>query len=186
MLKQIIDNSCTDKNTVHSYLELYELILRHKKFTASDVLEIGKQNNCGSIKMWHEYFLSANVFALYSAKENEVHNDIKNKERIKIYNDIDPYDLNFFYKNFSNNKFDLVLDDGPHTLNSMIAFITLYSKVLKTDGILIIEDIQSWDWVDFLKKVVPDELKQFVFVFDLRANKNRYDDIVFVINKNWT
>ena len=184
MLKHIIDNSCSDKNTVHSYLELYELILRHKKFTASDVLEIGKLN-AGAIKMWHEYFPSSNVFALYSLKEHEISADIKNKDRIKIFSEIDPYDLNFFYKNFADNRFDMVLDDGPHTLDSMITFITLYSKVLKDDGILIIEDIQSWDWIDFLKKVVPDDLKPYVFVFDLRANKNRYDDIVFVINKSW-
>jgi SAM-dependent methyltransferase len=184
MLKQIIDNNRTDKNTVHSYLELYELLFRHKKYTASDVLEIGIHKG-GSIKLWHDYFINSNVHALDSLKIDEVWDEIKNKDRIKLYTHVDAYDLNFFYKTFNDKTFDLVLDDGPHTLDSMIAFITLYSKVLKEDGILVIEDIQSWDWVDFLKKVVPDELKQFVFVFDLRANKNRYDDILFVINKSW-
>ena len=76
-----------------------------------------------------------------------------------------------------------MLDDGPHSLESMIKFIELYSQIMTDDGILIIEDIQSWDWINMLKEHVPDDLKQFIKVYDLRENKNRYDDIVFTINK---
>jgi hypothetical protein len=52
------------------------------------------------------------------------------------------------------------------------------------DGILIIEDVQSWDWIDILKNAVPENLKQFIKTYDLRPNKNRYDDIVFTIDKS--
>ena len=52
------------------------------------------------------------------------------------------------------------------------------------DGILIIEDVQSWDWIDILKTEVPEHLQQFIKVYDLRPNKNRYDDIVFTIDKS--
>ena len=53
------------------------------------------------------------------------------------------------------------------------------------DGrIPIIEDVQSWDWIDTLKNEVPENLKQFIKVYDLRKNKNRYDDIVFTIDKS--
>jgi len=51
------------------------------------------------------------------------------------------------------------------------------------DGILIIEDVQSWDWINILTCVVPEELKKFIKTYDLRDNKNRYDDIVFTIDK---
>jgi hypothetical protein len=184
MFKTLIDNNRTDKNTIHSYLDLYELILRHKKYTATDVLEVGIWNG-GSIKLWHDYFVNANVYGLDIMKLDNVWDEVKNKDRIKLFTEINAYDTNVFNEKFSDKKFDFVLDDGPHTLESMITFITLYSKILKEDGILIIEDVQSWEWVNALKLIVPDELKKFVFVFDLRANKNRYDDIVFVINKNW-
>ena len=50
--------------------------------------------------------------------------------------------------------------------------------------VLILEDIQSWDWIDIIKAEIPQELQQFVSTFDLRPNKNRYDDIVLVINKS--
>lgn len=52
------------------------------------------------------------------------------------------------------------------------------------DGILIIEDVQSWDWIDILKNEVPEHLKPFIKYYDLRSNKNRYDDIVFTIDKS--
>jgi hypothetical protein len=77
-----------------------------------------------------------------------------------------------------------MLDDGPHTLESMIIFIKLYSQLMTDDGILIIEDVQSWDWIELLKNEVPENLQKFIKTYDLRSNKNRYDDIVFVIDKN--
>jgi hypothetical protein len=51
------------------------------------------------------------------------------------------------------------------------------------DGILMIEDVQSEGWIDILKENVPDHLKPYVKVYDLRQNKGRYDDIVFTIDK---
>ena len=77
-----------------------------------------------------------------------------------------------------------MLDDGPHTLDSMKRFITLYSQLMKEDGILIIEDVQDWEWIEILKNEVSDHLKQYIKVYDLRNVKGRYDDIVFTIDKS--
>ena len=68
----------------------------------------------------------------------------------------------------------------------MIKFITFYSGLLTNDGILVIEDIQSYDWIELLIGAVPNELKQYIKVYDLRKIKQRYDDIVFVIDKTST
>ena len=97
----------------------------------------------------------------------------------------DAYDEVSFKEKFlnSNIKFDLILDDGPHTLQSMKTFITLYSQILTDNGILIIEDVQHLCWLDILKNITPEHLKQYIQVYDLRKNKNRWDDIVFSINK---
>ncbi len=48
-LYSLIDNSKTDKNTVHSYLETYELLFNSKRKSAKNILEIGVQDG-GSIK----------------------------------------------------------------------------------------------------------------------------------------
>jgi hypothetical protein len=52
------------------------------------------------------------------------------------------------------------------------------------NGILIIEDVQSWDWIKILTNIVPFHLRKFIKVYDLRENKDRYDDIVFTIDKS--
>jgi hypothetical protein len=183
-LEQIVDNSRTDKNTVHSYLQLYQNLLVCKKETAKNVLEIGICNG-GSIKLWSDFFINAKVFGLDIMNINNVWDVIKNNENIILYTSIDAYNKDFVDNHFikQNIKFDFMLDDGPHSLESMKQFIKLYSQLMTDDGILIIEDVQSFDWIDTLKDEVPAHLKQFIKVYDLRKNKNRYDDIVFTIDK---
>lgn len=184
-LVEIVDNSRTDKNTLHSYLVLYQRLLISKKDTAKNVLEIGIYNG-GSIKLWHDFFINATVYGLDIMHINNVWDGIKNNDKIILHTSNNAYDDNFFKSQFldKNIKFDFMLDDGPHTLDSMIKFITLYSQIMTSDGILIIEDVQSWDWIDVLKNHVPQDMKQFIKVYDLRPNKGRYDDIVFTIDKS--
>ena len=183
-LESIADNSRTDKNTVHSYLPLYQQLLIGKKETARNVLEVGIYKG-GSIKMWSDFFINANVHGLDIMHINDVWEGIKNKEKIVLHTSTNAYNPYFFNSHFlhTNTKFDFMLDDGPHTLESMQQFIQLYSQIMTEDGILIIEDVQSWDWIDILRNEVPEHLKQFIKVYDLRANKGRYDDIVFTIDK---
>jgi hypothetical protein len=184
-LLQLVDNGRTDKNTVHSYLDLYQQLLFSKKTSAKNVLEVGILNG-GSIKLWNDFFINATVYGLDIININRVWENIKNNNNIILHTETDAYNEDFFNTTFLNRgiKFDMLLDDGPHTLDSMKQFIKLYSQVMTDDGILIIEDVQSIDWIETLTNEVPSHLKQFVRVYDLRPNKNRYDDIVFVINKS--
>jgi glutaredoxin-related protein len=189
-LLELIDNSLTDKNTTHSYIELYQELLYSKKETAKNVLEVGigdfKEKNGGSLKLWRDFFTNATVYGLDVLSIDRVIDELKNDLRVVLYMSTDAYDENIFKNIFLNKniKFDFMLDDGPHSLESMKQFIKLYSQIMTDDGILIIEDIQSFDWIPILINEVPENLKQFVKVYDLRPNKNRYDDIVFTINKS--
>mgnify|MGYP006093049613 CR=1 FL=1 len=189
-LEEIVNNSKTDKNTTHSYLQLYQKLLISKKETAKNVLEVGigdfEEKNGGSIKLWRDFFTNATIYALDILPIDRVMNELLNDDRVILYTSSDAYDNKFFTTHFLNKniKCDFMLDDGPHTLESMKQFIKLYSQIMTDDGILIIEDVQSWDWIDTLKNEVPENLKQFIKVYDLRQNKNRYDDIVFTIDKS--
>lgn len=184
-----INGFFTDKNTAHSYLPLYEEILSSKKNSAKNVLEIGigdfNMKNGGSILMWRNYFLGAKIHAVDRLHISRVYDKLVRDPQVELYTSVDGYNDEFVENTFVKNgtKFDFMLDDGPHTLESMKKFIQLYSGLLEDDGILMIEDIQSWDWIEELEKVVPESLKCFVHSYDLRKNKNRYDDIVFSIIK---
>jgi len=186
-LEEIVDNSRTDKNTRHSYLPLYDQLLISKKEKARNVLEVGIDVG-GSIKMWHDYFTNATVYGLDIIHIDTVWHELKNNARITLYTSSDAYNHEFFNTHFlqKNMKFDFMLDDGPHSLESMVTFIKLYSQIMTDDGILIIEDVQSWDWIDILKSAVPEKLRPFIKTYDLRPIKNRYDDIVFTIDRSNT
>jgi hypothetical protein len=142
-LEKIVDNSRTDKNTAHSYLPLYQKLLISKKETAKNVLEIGIFKG-GSIKLWNDFFTNATVYGLDIMNIENVWEGIKNNKKIILYTSTDAYNHDFFIKNFLNKniKFDFMVDDGPHTLESMKQFIKLYSQIMTDDGILMIEDIQ--------------------------------------------
>lgn len=189
-LFELIDNFNTDKNTYHSYLDLYESLLCKKKETAKNILEIGvgdfEEKNGGSVKLWRDYFTNANIYALDILPIERVIDELLNNERIFLYMSTDAYNEAFFVNQFLSKKkrFDILLDDGPHTLESMIIFIKLYSQLMTDDGILIIEDVAHWDWIDILTNATPEHLKPFIKSYDLIHIKGRYDDIVFTIDKS--
>ena len=183
-LIELVDNSRTDKNTTHSYLDLYEKLLFSKKETAKNILEVGIFDG-GSIKLWHDYFQNATIYGLDIKKISDMWDGIKNNKRIYLGR-FDAYDEKFFKTQLLNKniKFDMMLDDGPHTLESMKKFIELYSQIMADDGILIIEDIPEWEWIEILTNETPTNLRRFINSYDLRDVKNRYDDIVFTIDKS--
>jgi len=132
------------------------------------------------------FFTNATIYGLDILPIDFVMDELLNDDRVILYTSTDAYNNDFFntYLLNKNLKCDFILDDGPHTLESMKQCIKLYSNIMTDDGILIIEDVQSWDWIDILKNEVPEHLKQFIKIYDLRPIKNRYDDIVFTIDKS--
>lgn len=181
-LTQLVNSEKTDKNTVHSYLPLYEALLKNKKNTCKNVIEVGVAEG-GSIKLWHDYFPNATIYGCDIRDESFFWNQIKNNNRIKLFPSTNAYDP-LFINQIKDVQFDFALDDGPHTLDTMIQFINMYLPLMKEDGILIIEDIPDINWLDTLSSIVPQEYKHNIKTYDLRGNKNRYDEIVFVIDKS--
>lgn len=163
----------TDKNDTHDYINgFYEAGLLPYKEKALDVLEIGI-NYGASLKMWREYFINAKIYGV----------DIQDRVRPE-YRDIKNVEYMFgdaYSEEILNNdlKFDVMIDDGPHTLQSQRDFIKKYHSKLKKDSIMIIEDIADIMYIPILKDEVPDGFK--TEVVDLRKNKNRYDDLMLII-----
>jgi len=178
-LSSIVDNILTDKNTRHSYLELYESIMHKNKFTAKNILEIGIDVG-GSMKLWNDYFINATIYGL---DINESPNFLNKYPRINTFK-INAYTIdsvNYFVE--KDIKFDFIIDDGPHTLESMIFTLIHYSKLLTPQGVLIIEDIQSIEWAYLFEKIT-NKYKENTHIYDLRENKGRYDDIVFTFTNS--
>jgi len=184
-LVDLVDNSKTDKNTLHSYLNTYEELFSSRKEFNNNILEIGTHLD-GSIKLWSDYFTNSNIFGVSKNKTQEWDNLIKN-DKVQLIND-NAYNIDFIKKNFidKNIKFDIIIDDGPRNLESMIFFAKHYSELLSDKGILIIEDIQSPDWIPLICESFPTKCIDInkISIIDLRAKKFRYDDILIVYENN--
>lgn len=179
-LKQKIVGLSTDKDTVHSYLETYESLFRKIKLSAKAILEIGIYEG-GSIRLWKEYFSNARIYGvdittkLFNLQQLDSSN-------IHLMNE-NAYTLEFVqYLKDRNYKFDVIIDDGPHTLESMTFIAKHYPSLLTKNGILIIEDIQFISWVDTIIPAFPEEMQEYLRVIDLRTVKHRYDDVLIVLN----
>jgi hypothetical protein len=135
--------------------------------------------------LWHDYFQNSTIYGLDIHDISKINDSIKNKDRIKLFTSVNAYDTTFIKSTFVDNniKFDILIDDGPHTLDSMIFFVKHYLPLLNEKGILVIEDIHDIKWINILIRHVPEEYRRFIQVADLRHVKNRWDDIMLIINK---
>jgi GR25 family glycosyltransferase involved in LPS biosynthesis/SAM-dependent methyltransferase len=180
-LSTIINNNLTDKNSYHSYIDVYENLFKNKQLTTKNLLEIGIERG-GSLKLWNNYFVNAKIYGLDINEPPEI---LSRYERI-ITKKFDAYSLdslNYFID--KNIKFDIIIDDGPHTLESMIFVVEKYTKLLNIDGILIIEDVQAIEWCEHIYNKISPELKEFSYHIDRRHVKGTLDDILFIIENKY-
>lgn len=173
-LKQICSIYATDKNCLHSYVdELYENLFKNIRYSTKKFLEIGVDNGA-SLFMWREYFINAEITGI----DNKFCPQILDRDRINpIFENAYDYEL----LDKLPNDFDVIIEDGPHTLESITFVAKEYIKKLNNSGVLIIEDFQDFNWTNIVKRLIPDNYK--VEVRDLRTVLNRYDDIAMIITK---
>lgn len=180
MLRQLVNNEFTDKDTRHSYLDAYEELFKDKKEDKLSLLEIGNDRG-GSLRLWYDYFPNAIITGMDIDHSKINESLIIHPYRINLL-ECDAYDK----KNITKGKYDIIIDDGPHTFMSVIQFLFYYLPLLNDDGIAIIEDVQTIACVDMFNLIIEEhfpELRQCVSVYDLREKKRRYDDILYVIDK---
>ena len=79
--------------------------------------------------------------------------------------------------------FDVIIDDGPHTLESQVFAVKHYLPLLNEGGVFAIEDIQDISHIDILTDAVPEDLKQNIVTYDVRETKGRYDDVIFTVSR---
>jgi hypothetical protein len=183
-LNQGYSEGGTDKNTCHSYIEnFYEKVFEPYKESKIDLLEIGIETG-GSLKLWKEYFLNSKSIIGIDISDEKIDQRYRNIDGVTI-NIGDAYDEKFSKK---FEQFDIIIDDGPHTLESQLKSVELYLPKLKEDGLFIIEDIQSIEHFDSLieksKKVcelIDNQIEYNVECIDLRDKKGRWDDLIFLI-----
>jgi 23S rRNA U2552 (ribose-2'-O)-methylase RlmE/FtsJ len=171
------DNTiCTWVDKKHSYVEsAYGELFKRFRLT-KNILEIGVYTG-GSHLLWRDYFPEATVVGI----------DIKHCDKLDHQSRIIEI-VGDAYKNetlnlFKDDYFDIIIDDGPHTLDTMLFCVKNYLSKLSDNGIMCIEDIVEYSWLRQLSDAVPSELQKCIKVFDLRQTDEKNDSILMIIDK---
>lgn len=171
----------TDKQTWHSYGPIYESIMLPLKNKTTNILEIGTYTG-GSSLLWHELLPLSNIITINN--KLELDQDIKQKlnpnRTTLLYLDAYTQTAINQIKQYNQNNFDIIIDDGPHTHTSHELFLQLYLPLLKQNGVAIIEDIKTIDSATSLIKNLANT-KYVSTLIDLRNIKQRSDDIMLII-----
>lgn len=157
LLSQIAKKYNSDKDSLHGYFNVYDSIFLRHKSSANNILEIGTYSG-DSLMIWSEYFANANIYGLdnyFSPHQNNHSNRIFFSLKDAYTQEcVDSFNFNF----------DVIIDDGPHTIESQIYFLKNYSKLLSKNGTMVIEDILSYESALRLAEEVPDNLKHYMYV----------------------
>lgn len=167
----------TDKESRHQYCTLYyDQIFFNLKDKKLNILEIGIKNG-SSLVLWNEYFKNSIIYG--------IDNSDLIGNRLDVYPRIKTIIQDAYRKEIINHLplFDIIIDDGPHTLESQIKFINNYFKKLNKNGKLIVEDILgNYNLNELLKEA--NKFSSNVKILDLRSKTKTEDSIIIEIQND--
>jgi len=160
----------TDKETRHCYISMvYDKIL--SQYDKIDLLEIGVGKG-HSVLLWSKFFPNGRITGIDSNASDLLIPQVGSNYSIVIG---DAYQI-ATVEQFG--KFDIIIDDGPHSFETQKFTLNHYHKLLKSNGKIIIEDIASIDEALLLKSSFAN-----CDLYDLRNVKSRHDDLVIIRRK---
>jgi hypothetical protein len=172
----------TDKSDPHTYLQNFYEELFNRMHPINSILEIGIWKGA-SLALWKHRFPKATVVGV-DIKVEDLHpvtQELVQSNQVEV-TEVDAYSREFFENEL--RKFDIIIDDGPHTLTSQILALEFREK-LSDQGVLVIEDVQK-SILDFvrLKRSLPKNERVNCLWISFSDKSYRYDDAVFIYSRS--
>ena len=167
LLSELCDKYGSDKGEVkkgghpypwpsHSYADFYSRLFLHCRYNVKRVFECGIGTNNprlvssmggggkpgASLRVWRDFFPNAIIFGA------DIDRDVLFEEsRIKTFymDQLDPRAVAAFWTQAGLADFDLIIDDGLHTLPAGICLFEHSISKLAKQGIYVIEDVSLSD-----------------------------------------
>lgn len=153
-LNDIMVKYGTDKQSeLHNYVKFYDSYFSPIKEKKLKILEIGiyrpplngRATVGASLKTWYDYFSNSKIIGLDVDNFTDVDNDriftfIANQE--KRVGDETFNGLNNIIEKFGDD-FDIIIDDGGHTMRQQQITLGYMFKFLKSNGLFVIEDLHT-------------------------------------------
>lgn len=164
-LGSVLRANGSDKSTDHNYHIVYSYILdKLGRNSILNVLEIGLGTNNptlvssmgmgarpgASLYAFREYLPNANIYGC------DIDKDILfQDERIKTcyVDQMNPDSFDDISEQFGNIQYDLIIDDGLHSICANFNTLLFALDKVKTNGWIVIEDIHikdNWKAIDFI------------------------------------
>lgn len=176
-LCSISNRSGSDKGNRHNYTTFYHYLFESIRQKVNSVFEVGIGTNNpnipssmgpggtpgASLRMWRDYFPNAQVYGADVDK-----GCLFNEERIKTFY-VDQTNTetikDLWDKEFSEQSFDIMIDDGLHSYLANKTFLENSIYKLKSGGVYIIEDVDI-SYQDDVKGLleVLENTDQFQFI----------------------
>lgn len=160
----------SDKQTIHSYGEIYEAVFSGRKHRPEPVLEIGVRFG-QSLRAWRDYFEVAEIHGI----DIDPLSMLTNEKRITTHlmSVLDAVALTKLAK--THGPFQAIIDDGSHNSVDVLAAYGVLRNFLAVGGLYIIEDVPNQTMID-MHRDWPGAT-----CYDRRGKQGRYDDVIVVI-----
>ena len=164
-------HGCSDKGSDHSYELFYpEVFEKVKDNKDLCILEVGVSSGY-SLRMWRDIFSDKTKIYGFDKEYSRLQLTEEEKERFIFLPEGSQDDPSLFE---NCPQFDLIIDDASHDPGLTLKTWNILRSKIKPGGYYIIEDVDDnpgWQNREFLNTFE---------VIDLRANKNKYDDIIYL------
>lgn len=176
----------TDKGDKKSYIEkFYEKQFAAYRDKPIKLMEIGFRHGA-SLALWSKYFNKGSILGADNFSDTSVRENLPIVEAWIKQSNIqisigDAYSRSFAEK--LTDHFDIIIDDGPHTLETQLIALELYLPKLKPDGVFVVEDILTGGLAILpLLKKVPIGFN--AYFYDFRWHRVCGDNCLFVVRPN--
>ena len=174
----------TDKGSTHSYIKYFYQPFFDCVGAPKNILEIGTAGGA-SLALWKLAFPECQVTGC-DIDVDSLHpicTKLLVSDNLKLVKG-DAYSKKIF--NTIGKNFDLIIDDGPHSLNSQIAALEYIDK-LSGNGTLVIEDLGITILTALcLKYSLPRKIRKNSRYLSFVSKSGKFDDAIFVYSKNKT
>jgi hypothetical protein len=120
----------SDKWLSHNYGDFYDKLFEGKEFLSLNILEIGIYFG-GSVRLFHDYLMNSNIVGL-DINNIWSYGNIAGSERFQAYF-FDAYNIEN-WKILPIQKYDIIVDDGPHTYESQLYCLNNFTNFLTNGG----------------------------------------------------
>ncbi len=141
----------------------------------SNIAEKGKKPGA-SLRVLRDYFQNAHIYAA-DIDKNILFEDIRISTM--YVNQLDERSIDEMWKKINRENFDLIIDDGLHTLKSVYNLFDKSFSKLKPKGLYVIEDVH----ISYLRQL-SSKLQKFKPTIISSDKKHNVDDYLLVIEKN--